>query len=86
LSEKSKLSPEKAREMQERTKERNSIIQQIKRRGPSTVEELSRGIGMEKAKLFKNLVAMRQFGKVVVVGERDAQVIYGVPEKEETGS
>jgi hypothetical protein len=41
---------------------------------------------MEKAKLFKHLVAMRQFGKVVVMGERDEQLIYGVPEKEEAGS
>jgi len=86
LSETSKISPEKAREMQERNKERNLILQQIKSRGPSTVEELSKSIGMEKAKLFKHLVAMRQFGKVVVMGERDEQLIYGVPEKEETGS
>ena len=86
MSETSKISPEKAREMQERTKERNLILQQIKSRGPSTVEELSKSIGMEKAKLFKHLVAMRQFGKVVVMGERDEQLIYGVPEKEEAGS
>jgi predicted ArsR family transcriptional regulator len=86
LSETSKISPEKAREMQERIKERSLIIQQIKSRGPSTVEELSKSIGMEKAKLFKHLVAMRQFGKVVVMGERDEQLIYGVLEKEETGS
>ena len=86
MSETSKISPEKAREMQERNKERNLILQEIKSRGPSTVEELSKSIGMEKAKLFKHLVAMRQFGNVVVMGERDEQLIYGVPEKEEAGS
>lgn len=86
LPETLKLSPEKAREMQERTKERNLIIEELRKRGSSTIEELSKNVGMEKAKLFKHLVTMRQFGKVVVMGERDAQLIYGVPEKEETGS
>lgn len=72
--------------MQERTKERNLIIQEIRTRGPSTIDELSKSVGMEKAKLLKHLVAMRQFGKVVVMGERDAQLVYGLPKEEESRS
>jgi len=84
LSQTSRISPEKTKEMQERTKERNLIIQQLERHGPSTVNELSKTVGMDKAKLFKHLVAMRQFSKVVVLGERDQQLIYGLPKREKS--
>jgi len=36
---------------------------------------------MEKSKLVKHLVAMRIFGKVAVVGERDSQLVYSLPEE-----
>ena len=75
----SKIDPTKAREIQERSKERTLIIQEIKNRGASTVDELARVTGIEKTKLFKHLVAMRQFGKVSIVGERDGQLVYGLP-------
>lgn len=75
----SKIDPTKAREIQERSKERTLIIQEIKNRGASTVDELARVTGIEKTKLFKHLVAMRQFGKVSIVGERDNQLVYGLP-------
>lgn len=84
MSQAAKISPEKTREMQERTKERNLIIQQLKAHGPSTVNELSKTVGMDKAKLLKHLVAMRQFGKVVVLGERDEQLIYCLPKEEKS--
>jgi predicted transcriptional regulator len=79
LGEVSKIDPTKAREIQERSKERTLIIQEIKNRGASTVDELARVTGIEKTKLFKHLVAMRQFGKVSIVGERDNQLVYGLP-------
>lgn len=81
MSEKPKIDPVKTKEMQERTKERNLLIREMKNRGPSTVEELSKTIGMEKSRLLKHLIAMRQFGKVLVVGERDNQLVYGLPEE-----
>jgi predicted transcriptional regulator len=79
LAEKTEADAEKAREIQERNKERTLIMQEIKNRGASTVDELAKATGMEKAELFRHLVAMRQFGKVSIVGERDDQLVYGLP-------
>jgi transcription initiation factor IIE alpha subunit len=79
LAEKPEADAEKAKEIQERNKERTLIMQEIKNRGASTVDELAKATGMEKAELFRHLVAMRQFGKVSIVGERDDQLVYGLP-------
>lgn len=76
MSEKPKVDPQKTKEMQERTKERNRIVQEMKSRGSLTVEELSSTIGVEKSKILKHLIAMRQFGKVTIVGERNNQFVY----------
>ena len=81
MSEKPKINPEKAKEMQERSRERNLILQEIKNQGPSTIDELSKATSMEKSNLLKHLIAMRQFGKVLIVGERDNQLVYGLPEE-----
>jgi predicted transcriptional regulator len=81
MSEETPVSPEKAKEMKERTRERNLIVQEIKSRGPSTIDELARSTEMEKSKLLMHLVAMTQFGKMLIVGERDNQLIYGLPER-----
>jgi len=83
-AEKLKVSPERAKEMQERAKERNIILKEIKNLGPSTLDELSKATGIEREKLFKHIIAMRQFGKVAISGERDDQLVYGLPEGEET--
>lgn len=81
MSEKPKVDPEKTKAMQERAKERNLVVKEIKNKGPLTVEELSNAIGMEKSKLLKHLIAMRQFGKVSVAGERDNQFVYDLPKE-----
>lgn len=81
MSEKRKIDPEKAEEMRERVKERNLILREMKNQGPSTVDELTKVTGIEKSKLSKHLIAMRQFGKVLVVGVRDDQLVYGLPEE-----
>ncbi len=75
------ISPEKAKEIQERARERNVILVELINRGPSTIGELSKPTGMEKSKLLRHLTAMRQDGKVSVVGERDNQPVYGFVEK-----
>ena len=80
MAEKPKISPEKAKEMQERSRERTLILSQIKNQGPQTLDELSKVTGIEKEKLFKHMIAMRQFGKVAIAGERDNQLVYGLPE------
>jgi len=81
LTEKPRIDPQKAKEMQENAKERNLILREIKSQGPSTIDELSKTTGMEKWKLLRHLVAMRQFGKISIVGERDNQLVYGLPEE-----
>ena len=82
MPEKPIIDPEKAKQMQERTKERNLIIKEIKTKGPLTVDELSKATSMDKEKLFKHVIAMRQFGKITIKGERDNQLTYGLPEGE----
>jgi len=84
MSEKPRISQEKAKEMQERAKERSLILKEIKSTGPSTIDELAKVTGMEKSVLLKNLIAMRQFGKISVVGERDNQLVYGLPEEQKS--
>jgi predicted ArsR family transcriptional regulator len=81
LSEKTTISPEKTKAMQERTRERNLIVKEMKSQGPSTVEKLSTATGIEKSKLLKHLIAMRQFGKVSIVGEQDDQFVYDLPKE-----
>jgi len=78
LTEKLKISPEKSKEIQERNKERNLIIKEIKDHGASTVEELSKSTGIEKSKVLRHLIAMRAFGKVQIVGDRDNQILYSL--------
>ncbi len=82
MSEKKPLSKEKTLEIQERTRERNLIIQQIKNQGPSTVDELSQSTSLEKSKLLKHLIAMQQFGKLRVISERNDQLVYDLPEEQ----
>jgi predicted ArsR family transcriptional regulator len=82
LSEKLKISPEKAKEMQERNKERNMIVQAMKSHGSSTVEELSKATGIEKSQVLRHLIAMRAFGKVQITGERDNQLVYSLPKED----
>lgn len=80
MAEKPKISPERAKEMQERNRERSLILNQIKNQGPQTLDELSKVTGIDKEKLFKHMIAMRQFGKVAIAGEKDNQLMYGLPE------
>jgi predicted ArsR family transcriptional regulator len=84
LAGKARIEPEKTREMQERSKERNLIVKEIKKNGSMTVEELANATGIEKPKVLKHLIAMTQFGKVQVVGERQNQFAYGLPPEKKT--
>ncbi len=82
MAEKPKIPPERAKEIQERARERNLIVKELMNQGPQTLDELSKVTGLEKEKLFKHMIAMRQFGKVAIAGERDNQLVYGLPEEE----
>lgn len=83
MAEKPRVSPERQKEMQERAKERSLILKGLKEQGPLTLDELVKTTGIEKEKLFKHMIAMRQFGKVAITGERNDQLVYGLPEGEE---
>jgi predicted ArsR family transcriptional regulator len=81
LAEKTRISPEKAKEMQERARERNLILREMKNHGSLTIDDLAKATGMEKSKLLRHMIAMRQFGKVLIVGERDNQLLYSLSEE-----
>jgi DNA-binding transcriptional ArsR family regulator len=71
-----KMTPEKFKEILQRVRVRNAIILLIEDRGPLTVSELSEALGMAKANLLKHLTAMKQFGQVTIVSERNNQPVY----------
>lgn len=75
---KPKISPEKAKEMQERNRERNLIVQAMKNHSSSTVEEISKITEIEKSKVLRHMIAMRAFGKVQIVGNRDNMIFYSL--------
>jgi len=81
LSEKPTISPEQVKEMQKRAGERNLILQEMKNHGPVTIDELSKITGMEKPNLLKHLIAMRQFRKILIVGRRNNELVYSLPEE-----
>jgi predicted ArsR family transcriptional regulator len=82
LSETLKMSPEKAKEIQERNKERNLIVQALKNQGSSTVEEISKVTCVEKSRVLRHLIALRAFGKVQIEGDRDNQIVYCLPRED----
>ena len=82
MSEKLKMSPEKAKEIQERNKERNLIVQAMKNHGSSTVEEISKTTGIETSRVLRHLIAMTAFGKVQIEGDRDNQIVYCLPRED----
>jgi predicted ArsR family transcriptional regulator len=77
-----KISPEKAKEIQERNKERNLIVQAIKNHDSSTVDEISKVTGIEKSRVLRHLIALRAFGKVEIAGDRDNQIVYSLPKED----
>jgi predicted ArsR family transcriptional regulator len=81
LSEKTRMPPEKVKEMQERARERSLILREMKNHSSLTIDDLSKATGIEKSRLLKHMIAMRQFGKVLIVGEQDNQLLYGLPEE-----
>lgn len=76
------MSPEKAKEIRERNKERNLIVQALKDHGSSTVEEISKATGIEQSRVLRHLIAMRAFGKVQIEGDRDNQIVYCLPRED----
>jgi len=79
-SEKRKIDREKLKPIHKRQEERGLIIKGLKNH-PSTIPEISKATGLETSEVFKHVVAMMQFGKVTVVGQREDQLVYALSEK-----
>jgi DNA-binding transcriptional ArsR family regulator len=78
--EKKKIDPEKLKIIQERNRERGLILKELKAKGPSTLDKLSEATGLDKEKLFKHIIALRQLGKITFVEKREDEFVYGLPE------
>ncbi|MFB0502143.1 MAG: hypothetical protein ACETVP_06685 [Candidatus Bathyarchaeia archaeon] len=77
-SKKRKIDKEKLKPIYERRKIRELIIKELKVRGPLTIPELSKATGMETDKVVMHMIALRQFGHISIVGEKDDQLIYAL--------
>jgi DNA-binding IclR family transcriptional regulator len=71
----SKLAP-----IYKRREERGLIIRELKNH-PSTIPEISKVTGMEPSEVFRHVVALMQFGKVTVVGQRGDQLVYALSKR-----
>jgi len=77
-SKKRKIDKEKLKPIHERRKIRDLIKKELKARGPLTIPELSKATGMETDKVVMHMIALRQFGHVSIVGEKDDQLTYAL--------
>ena len=81
-SKKRKIDKEKLKPIYERRRIRELIIRELKARGPSTIPELSKATGMETDKVVMHMIALRQFGHVSIIGEKDDQLIYALSKQQ----
>jgi len=77
-SKKRKIDKEKLKPIRERRKIRDLIKKELKARGPLTIPELSKATGMETDKVVMHMIALRQFGHISIVGEKDDQLMYAL--------
>jgi len=75
-----KINRSKLEPIYKRREERGLIIKELKNH-PSTIPEISKATGLETSEVFKHMVALMQFGKVTVIGERDDQLVYALSEQ-----
>lgn len=64
---KSKLEPIHALQ-----RERRLIIKELEAQGPMTIPELSRTTELETESVFKHIIALKQLGRIRIVGEKKA--------------
>ncbi len=77
-SKKRKVDKEKLKPIYERRNERGLIKNELKARGPLTIPEPSKATGLETHKVLMYLIALKQFGKVDIVDEKDDQLVYAL--------
>ncbi len=73
-----KINKLKMKPIHERNKERGRILEELKAKGQMTVEELAESTYLQKWKILKHLIALRQLGRVAIVGEKDDQFLYAL--------
>ena len=76
--EKRKVDKAKARAMAEYRKERELILKEIKNRESATIPEISEATKLQTSDIFKHVTALTQFGKVIVVGEKEGYLTYAL--------
>ncbi len=81
-SKKRKIDKEKLKPIHERRKIRELIIKELKAQGPTTVPELSKATGLETDKVVMHMIALRQFGRISIIGEKDDQLIYALSDQQ----
>jgi predicted ArsR family transcriptional regulator len=73
-----KINKLKMKPIYERNKERGRILEEFKAKEQMTVDELAESTHLQKWKILKHLIALRQLGRVTIVGERDNQFLYAL--------
>ena len=73
-----KIDKAKLKPIHERNRERGLIIQELKANGPSTIPELSRATRLETGKVVGHIIALRQLGRITVVGQKEDYFIYAL--------
>ncbi len=73
-----KIDKEKLKPIYERRKERELIIKELKDRGPLTIPELSEATGLETTKVFQHVIALTQFGRIVVASGKGDYLTYAL--------
>ena len=73
-----KVNKAQLKTIHERNKERGLLLAEFKTRERMTVEELAEATHLQKWKVLKHLIALRQFGRVTIVGEKDDQLVYAL--------
>lgn len=76
--ERRKIDRDKLKPIYDRNKERGSIINALKNRGPSTISELTEATGLQIEKVLSHIIALRQFGRITVVGEKEYEFVYAL--------
>lgn len=73
-----KVDKAKLKPIYERNKERGLVLKEFKARERVTVEEVAEATHLQKWKVLKHLIALRQLGRVTIVGEKDDQFVYAL--------
>jgi predicted transcriptional regulator len=75
-----KIDKDKLKLIHNRNRERGLIIKALKTMGPSTISEITKFTRLQTEKVLNHIVALSQFGRITVVGEKESEFIYDLSE------